>query len=158
MEAIKHFVLNVTVGQIIGAIVVIVAVISGMVEFSDKIQKWPITKVLSWIGSRTNKELYDRIGDLEKKVDELAKKQNEAEEKAEERAAINCRVRILQFSDELRQHTRHSEESFNQVFEDIDVYEKYCKAHPNFTNNRTVRAKERIKAAHDDCMDKNNFL
>lgn len=157
--------MNVTVGQIVGAITAFVAFVTLFIEFNKKIQKFPISAVLNWIGERTNKNLSaqvksleDQIKDLEKKVDALDTKQVSMDYEFEKRNTVNCRVRILQFADELRRKIKHSQESFDQVFDDIDVYEKYCAAHPEFKNNKTMTAKERIKAAYDGCMEQNDFL
>lgn len=149
--------MNATVGQLIGGGLGIITALSVFIEFTP-IKLNPVSAFLKWIGKRTNKELFDKIGDLEKKVDDIQSKQEEAEAVAEEREAVNCRIRILAFSDELRRNIRHSQESFDQVFSDIDKYEKFCDANPNFQNNKTVLAKERIKAAYEGCMDQNDFL
>lgn len=157
--------MNVTVGQIVGAVTAFVALITLFIEFNKKIQKFPISSVLNWIGERTNKNLSlqvksleGQIKALEKKVDAVDTKQVALDYEFAERNAVNCRVRILRFDDELRRKLKHSQESFYQAFEDIDVYEKYCDAHPEFKNNKTISAKERIKAAYDGCMEQNDFL
>lgn len=150
-------IMNATVGQLVGGGLGIIAFLSLFIEISP-IKLNPISAILNWIGQRTNKELYDKVDELEKKVDEIQSRQEDAEALEEEREAVNCRIRILQFSDELRRHIRHSQESFDQVLSDIDNYEKYCDSHPKFKNNKTINAKERIKAAYDGCMDQNDFL
>lgn len=149
--------MNATVGQLIGGGLGIIAILSVFIEFTP-IKLNPVSAFLNWIGRRTNRELFEKIGDLENKVDEIQSRQEAAEAIEEEREAVNCRIRILSFSDELRRNIRHSQESFDQVLSDIDNYEKYCDAHPNFKNNKTVTAKERIKAAYEGCMDQNDFL
>ena len=153
MEAL----MNATVGQLIGSGLGIIAILSVFIEFTP-IKLNPVSAFLNWIGRRTNRELFEKIGDLENKVDEIQSRQEAAEAIEEEREAVNCRIRILSFSDELRRNIRHSQESFDQVLSDIDNYEKYCDAHPNFKNNKTITAKERIKSAYEGCMDQNDFL
>ena len=150
-------IMNATVGQLIGGGLGITALISLFIEFTP-IKLNPVSAFLNWIGRRTNRELFDRIDELENKVDEIQEQQEKAEKVASEREAVNCRIRILQFSDELRRGIRHSQESFDQALDDIDVYEKYCALHPEFKNNKTISAKERIKAAYDKCMDQDDFL
>lgn len=149
--------MNATVGQLIGGGLGIIAILSVFIEFTP-IKLNPVSAFLNWIGRRTNRELFEKIGDLENKVDEIQSRQEAAEAIEEEREAVNCRIRILSFSDELRRNIRHSQESFDQVLSDIDNYEKYCDAHPNFKNNKTITAKERIKSAYEGCMDQNDFL
>lgn len=153
MEAI----LNMSLGEIIGFLSGVVVFLSAFIEFIP-VKINPISSVLNWIGKRTNKELTDRVDDLEKKVDSLAKKQSSMDDKFAERNAINCRVRILGFSDELRRDVKHSQESFEQALSDIDEYEKYCEKHKDFKNNRTVVARTRILDAYEACMNKDAFL
>lgn len=149
--------MNATVGQIIGGGLGLIAVLSLFIEFIP-IKLNPVSAFLNWIGRRTNRELFGKIEELEDKVDEISKRQEAAEALECEREAINCRIRILQFSDEMRRHIKHSQESFNQVISDIDSYEQYCDEHPKFMNNKTVTAKERIMAAYEGCLVQNDFL
>lgn len=146
-----------TIWQTIGRIAAIVATLSVFIEFTP-IKVHPISAFLNWIGERTNRGLNNRITELENKISEVEDSQKTIEKDFERRNAINCRVRILRFSDELRRKVQHSQESFEQVLDDLDVYEKYCDANPDFKNNKTVMAKERIKAAYDGCMEQNDFL
>lgn len=150
-------IMNATIGQLIGGGLGIIAVISFFIEITP-IKLNPISFILNWIGRRTNHELFEKINQLEGKIDDIDDKQKRLEDDIEERNAINCRVRILRFSDEVRRKVKHSQESFDQVLDDVDVYEKYCAAHPDFKNNKTMQAKERIKTVYDVCMDQNDFL
>ena len=153
-----EWIMNATVGQIVGAVAAVIAVISVLVEGSKKIKKFPISAMLQWIGERTNKTLTVRIDALEKKVDEIANDFDSLEQQVSEHDAINCRVRILQFSDEIRRNIQHSQESFEQVISDIDFYEKYCDANPGFKNNKTIVAKKRILDVYEARLEQNDFL
>lgn len=75
---------------------------------------------------------------IEKKVDDLA-------DNLEEHKAMLARTHILRFADELRNGTVHSEEYFRQQILDIDTYNKYCTAHPNFANGLTRMASKYIE-------------
>lgn len=103
------------------------------------------------------------------KIDEQLKKMNgelqmlkdkvdEAEDKADMDRAIIARVRILRFNDEILRPMRHSKESFDQALEDIDNYEKYCYAHPDFKNNKTVLSIKNIKRVYDKQLKTHDFL
>lgn len=76
----------------------------------------------------------------------------------EEEKVINCRIRILRFNDEILINLKHSKEMFDQTLKDIDIYERYCEAHPDFENNITVMAVENIKDKYKSCMRNNSFL
>lgn len=153
MEAL----MNATVGQLIGGGLSIIAALSIFIEFVP-IKLNPVSAFLKWIGKRTNKELLDKIDDLEQKVDDVSKRQADAEAAADEREAISCRVRILRFSDELRRNVDHSQESFEQALADVDYYESYCAEHPDFKNNKTVVAKKRIVDSYELRLSQNDFL
>lgn len=72
--------------------------------------------------------------------------------------AKQARRRIIDFSDECRRGTRHSEEHFDNVLEDIDAYEKYCASHPQFENRKAVQSIRFIVEIYDECKRKNDFI
>lgn len=149
--------MQMSLGQLIGYLAGIIVVLSTFIEITP-VKINPVSAALNWLGKKINREMIARVDELEKKMDAMAKVQNEMEERFAEKDAINSRVRILRFSDELRRDVRHSKESFEQTLADIDEYEHYCDKHPDFKNNKTMTAKERIKSAYDSCMSKDNFL
>lgn len=71
---------------------------------------------------------------------------------------IASRIRILQFSDEIRHKQRHSKEMFDQINEDIDKYRRYCNKHDDFINNRAVMAIGNIERVYGICLEQNDFL
>lgn len=149
--------MNATVGQLIGGGCGIIAILSLFIEFAP-VKVNPISSVLNWIGQRTNKGLLGRVEELEKAMENISKECAKIEEKAAEREAVNCRVRILQFADEIRRKIKHSKESFDQVLSDMTIYKNYCKDNPKFENNKTVVASEVIDIAYHGCIDQNDFL
>lgn len=142
--------MNLTLAQIFGSIVGIVAVISIFIEITP-IKINPITHFLKWLGKKVNGEIIDRFDKLENKVSNMESVNNEHN-------AINCRVRILRFGDEVRRGMCHSKENFDQILSDIDEYERYCKTHPEFKNNKTVATKEKILKVYSERIDNNDFL
>lgn len=76
----------------------------------------------------------------------------------EDERARNQRYRILRFYDELCEHRRHSESHFEDILDDIDDYEKYCVAHPQFRNNRGKVAMEYIKGIYGKIKSSGGFL
>ena len=138
--------LNLTLGQIIGRIAGGLAVLSIFVEITP-VKINPISYILRRIGKTINEELMDKMNTFEKKVEALEKSD-----------AIDCRVRILTFADEIRRGVKHSKETFDQVLSDIDSYERYCAEHPDFMNNKTVAAKAKILEVYSECIDGNDFL
>ena len=71
----------------------------------------------------------------------------------EKHRADMSRARILRFSDELRRGISHSEESFNNILEDIDNYISYCTQHESvYINSKANAAIRNIKTTHDKCI------
>lgn len=97
----------------------------------------PWTALARAIGRALNKEVMDKI---------------------EEGDAKNARYRIIRFNDEIRHNVRHTEEHFNQIIDDIDTYEKYCRTHPKFPNGKGVHSVTNVKKIYEKCSDENSFL
>lgn len=79
-------------------------------------------------------------------------------EKLDENSASTCRYRLIRFDDELRHHVKHTQEHFDQILNDITIYERYCKEHPNYPNSKAVLAIENIKSTYIKCREENSFL
>lgn len=75
-----------------------------------------------------------------------------------EQAAINARVRILRFADEMMESRRHSKDSWDQVMGDITMYDKHCLADPDFKNGQTEATVEYIKRGYAERLEKHDFL
>lgn len=97
----------------------------------------PWTALARAIGRALNKEVMDKI---------------------EEGDAKNARYRIIRFNDEIRHNVRHTEEHFNQIIDDIDTYEKYCRTHPKFPNGKGDHSVANVKKIYEKCSDENSFL
>lgn len=96
-------------------------------------------------------EVLRRLDCIEKRIDNIAAK-------ADEREAVNSRLRILRFMDELREGRLHSKDSYDQALSDITNYESYCTSHPSFPNNQTVLTIEHIRHNYAERLEKNDFL
>ena len=103
------------------------------------------------LGRALNKEVLDRVDTLTKDFEQHLK----VEELEKIRQA---RQRILRFNDEILFERRHSKEHFDEILEDIDIYEKYCNEHPDYKNNKAILAINTIKSVYDDCLKSHDFL
>lgn len=113
-----------------------------------KINPW------SWCGRALRKVI---IGDIDEKLREIVKKVDKIEDTINERDAILARTHILRFNDELYNNVKHSRDYFLQTLEDIDNYEKYCEAHPDFKNSRTTMAEQNIKEVYQRLFAEHKF-
>lgn len=103
------------------------------------------------------KGMEKQIGKLDEKIDakidaidkKFDSKFDAIDGKLSEHRATLARTHILRFADEQRQLVKsgstHSEEYFKQQILDIDLYNDYCKYHPDFSNGLTVMASEYIR-------------
>lgn len=101
---------------------------------------------------------HDRLKGITEAIEKLTEKVDALDQKGDERNAINMRVRILRFRDEMLAGQGHTHDSFQQVLGDIDEYEKYCEKHPDFRNNQTTTTIEHIKANYKERLEKHDFL
>ena len=141
---------SVELGEVLANGGLILLIVLTVVQISPiKINPW------SWfakqIGRAINGEVIHKMESLEKEVGSLR-------DYTTEQSIINCRVRILQFGDELLRNVKHSKDGFDQTLHDIDEYERYCAAHPDFKNNVTVMTVQRIKAVYNELLTTGDFL
>lgn len=108
---------------------------------------------LQWLIGRksSNSVILDEIGKLKRDIDRLS------DDMGQDRA-INSRVRILSFCDELQEGRRHSKDSFDQVMSDVTTYNKYCDTHPDFKNSQTAATVDYIGKIYRERLEKHDFL
>ncbi len=74
------------------------------------------------------------------------------------RTADGHRTRILHFNNEMLRDINHTKEEFTEVLAEIDAYEKYCREHPEYPNNRAVLAIENIREVYKERLKLHDFL
>lgn len=76
----------------------------------------------------------------------------------DERNADLHRVQILRFNRELLQDdTPHTQEDFIEALSEIDFYERYCREHKDYENNRAVLAIQNIKQVYKEKLKNHDF-
>lgn len=86
----------------------------------------------------------------------FGKKLEDLNEKIDENQAINARVHILRFADELRfEEVCHSLDYYKQTLIDAQCYERYVISHPNFSNGITELSVEFIKDKYREELERN---
>ena len=122
---------------------------SGIIQFSPlKFNPW--TYIAQRIAVILNKDVIDKVDKIEKDVTKLREEMSITH-------ATDIRIRILNFNEELRLDHNPSKDSFNQILEDIDNYEAYCSAHPDYKNNRGGLAIKNIKAEYEKRLKEHDF-
>lgn len=97
------------------------------------------------------KKTQESIEKVQKTLDDHIKEDEDARARSQ-------RYRILRFYDEMCEHKKHSESHFEDILDDIDKYEIYCKAHPDFKNNRGEAAMAYIKQTYAKLKASGGFL
>ena len=128
----------------------LLAILLTVVEFAPvKINPW--TSIAKSIGRAINADV---LKELKTVKDDLA----DHIRIDGERDADEHRARILRFNNELLRDVPHTKEEFIEVLSDIDFYERYCRDHKDYKNNRAVHAIANISRAYDDRLRKHDFL
>lgn len=82
----------------------------------------------------------------------------ELDERMAKERADDSRRNIIIFDDEIRRKLGHSEESFNQVNEDITHYTEYCRSHANYQNSKAVSAIQNIRETYRQVKKEDAFI
>lgn len=101
-----------------------------------------VGKLIDFISSRHSR--------VENKIDRISKMFADHVEEFEIGKADNARRRILRFSDEVRRDLPFSKEMLENVLEDIDDYEKYCREHEGYKNSKAVEAIKNIREVYHE--------
>lgn len=147
---------SMTVGELAGWSVAALAAVSTLIQISPiKLDPW--SALARWIGRSINGEVIKEVASLQKDIQEVKKDIQGVKAADAERDAKQARARILQFGDELIENERHTKEHFDDVLQDIDDYEAYCREHEDFKNNRTHATTQYILEIYHKCLKDHSF-
>lgn len=107
---------------------------------------------------RRSDEKKDKNSEVLAKLKSIADKIAGIESRLDKENADDARRNILSFDDELRRGLDHSEESFNQVLQDIKFYRQYCRAHADYENDKATSAIEHIRETYQRVKNENKFI
>ena len=114
-----------------------------------KINPW--SAIAKAVGKAINADVLRELDTVKKDLADHVKA-NEA------RNANEHRARILRFNNELLRDISHTKEEFIDVLADIDFYERYCRDHKDYKNNRAVHAIANISRSYDERLRRHDFL
>ena len=128
----------------------LLAVLLTLVQIAPiKVNPW--SAIAKAIGRAMNADVLRELDMVTQKLDNHIRVDDE-------RNADEHRARILRFNNELLRDIPHTREEFIEVLKDIDHYERYCKAHPEYENNRAIHAIANIGRVYDDRLKLHDFL
>lgn len=146
-----------------GDIAVIAMLILSVVQIAPiKINPWSF--IMKALGHALNKnvcqaitDLGQKFGKLQDEVEALSKQVDEIKVSDEEYRAIEARIRILNFCNNLMADFHYTKDAFDQIIGDIDMYEAYTVQHPLFKNNQTVSTIKYIKSYYQKMLENHSF-
>ena len=121
-----------------------------------KINPW--TALARWLGRAINGEVIKILDEVKTAQKDNTDRLNEHIRMDDERNADEHRAKILRFNNELIREIPHTKEEFTDILADIDVYERYCKQHPEYKNNRASHAIDNIGRVYDERLAKHDFI
>lgn len=148
---------NLAQGGVIGLLIILM----GMIKIPKlELNIWNL--IGRTIGRSINREAMQQVDNFSRNIngrmDELSQKVDELEKTEELERVRFARQRILRFNDEILCGQKHSKEHFDEILDDITLYEHYCNDHEDYENNKAVLAIKTIKRVYDQCMIAHNFL
>ena len=156
------------VGEVVGRCGIVLVVAFSLLQIAPiKINPWSwlgkkignaFDSFAARIGKAINGEVITELNGIKDRLVELEKHDQRQDKDRGEDKALDARRRILQFADEIRRKVRHSEEHFNNAFEDIDYYKKYCDEHTDFENDKARISIKIIEETYERCTRENDFL
>lgn len=120
-----------------------------------KINPW--TWIARGIGRAFNADVLKELNEMKQEHKDTRSKLEDHIKTDSENRADERRANILRFNNELIREIPHTREEFLEILADIDVYERYCKEHPDYKNNRAVHAIANIGRVYDDRLKKHDF-
>jgi len=128
---------------------ILLLILMSIVQVS-KININPWDWLLGLIGKKLNKAIFDKVDEIEKKLDKHIEENNK--EKLE-----NQRRDILEFANSCMNKKRHTQEQFKFVIKKCDEYEKYIEEN-HIKNGEITSAIEEIRRLNTKCRQENSFL
>ncbi|SFA87276.1 hypothetical protein SAMN05216249_10443 [Acetitomaculum ruminis DSM 5522] len=125
-------------------------IISFFIEIAP-IRISPFSAIFKWIGNTI-------LGDIPSKIEELMKVTKDLYKYVKEVEFTTSRYRILRFDDELIHGLKHTQEHFNQIKEDINVYRRFCLDNPNYKNGIADGAINHILEVDARCQREHSYL
>ena len=114
-----------------------------------KVNPW--SKIAKSIGKALNGDVIIKLSEVQERLDGHIRMDDE-------RNADAHRVQILRFNRKLLQdNIPHTQEDFIEALSEIDFYERYCKEHPEYENNRAVLAIQNIERVYSEKLEKHDF-
>ena len=159
-----EFLNKLTVGEVLQYTLAALAVVSIFVERVKSIPFNPWSSIFAWLGDKMTMDLQDRINSLaceirqnQDDVNNMTNRILKLEKYTAEIEAERLRSRIIEFTEQCRLGKKHTQKHFENVFRDIDKYNKYCCTY-RISNNYIKAEVKYLQNVFDECLRENKFL
>ena len=159
-----EFFKKLTVIELIQYVVAAVAIVSVFIEKAKSIPFSPWSAIFAWLGDKLTADLQDEINTLTREIrqnqsdtNNMAVKIKELEKHIAEIEAERLRSRIIEFTEQCRLGKKHTQKHFENIFRDIDKYNRYCCIY-RITNNYIRAEVKYLQNVFDECLRENKFI
>ena len=118
----------------------------------------PWTWLARALGRAINADILSELEAIKEAQEKNTARLDEHIRRDDERNADMHRARILEFNTALLRGELHTREEFIEILGEIDYYERFCRDHPNYQNNRAAHAISNISRVYDGRLEKRDFL
>lgn len=112
---------------------------------------------ISWLCNLLFKKIIEEIKETRKETKSLREEFDRFKKEQAFNEATASRRRILRFNDEAVFGVKHTREHFDEIINDIDNYEAFCKENQDYQNNKGKLAMKNIKDIYQDRIRDNTF-
>lgn len=134
----------------------VVLVLSIGIEFTPI--KWnPWSAIFGWIGSRLNSKMYNKVAEIDAKVDALSTEFDKHVAESVAKEIKDTRRDILEFSNSCMNGRKHTKEQFEFVIKQCDDYEAYITEN-KIKNGFVDAAIQEIRRRNLKCIQENSYL
>jgi phosphoribosylaminoimidazole-succinocarboxamide synthase len=121
-----------------------------------KINPW--TSLLKSISGIIHKSLYENIAKIEVTLADTNREIESLNKRLELIEIEAIKRRIVSFGNEVSQDMyRINKEAYDLALDDITAYDRYCKSHPDYINNKTSMNTKIILERYMELYDKGDF-
>lgn len=117
---------------------------AGIIQISP-IKINPFSWLAKKIGNALNADVIKQLSSNNEALVKLDQKLDNHIKENEKEQIDECRRRILSFNERIIANENITKERYDNILDDIDKYEKYCKVNPEYPNSKAVLSIKNLK-------------
>lgn len=156
MDKLVEAIAALSIGEIAKWAGVIIVAILSIFEFT-KIKVNPISAIFRWIGNKINAPLIEKIEAIAKKQEEQEEKLDSLRDSQDDNEIDRIRWEILDFANSCRHGVKHTLDEFDHIIELNTKYHTILDRR-KLTNGKIDLEYNFIVKIYKECQEKNSFL